>query len=341
MLGLIGIIIEYSFLLFFPIALVMSYLYLASLRAVLLGSNRAFKLAVLLGVMLIWLAAIPGPLVFLGAYLTAAFLTFLAWWPKFRKNEGIKEKLKAMYASLRALRRFFREGCGSLVGCLLRFTIAWPAAATLASTLQGFLSPLVMFIIGYIININIKIPDVFKNDEKLKNALTKVARIIMTFVAWGFAAMNILHNLLLPQWLLVQEYILSGEVSKLPLSARLMALIFGRTAAYVYGVMVVALAIYTALRIYQLISESIESPYVIVALSPFIGYAIAANKLGEPLTSLGYALGMTFALKFSGLGRLITPLQRGEGLIKKIGELMLEYDVPLGPLARLLGVREK
>jgi len=342
MFGVVGILIEYFLVIFLPIALLLSYLYIASLRATLLGSSRAFKLSVLLGVMLVWLAAIPGPLVFLGAYLTSSFLVFLAWWPKFRKREKLLNTLKSTISYLKAIRVYFNEGCTSLLGCLLRFTAAWPAVATLASTLQGFLAPIVMFIIGYIININIKVPAVgiLDGNPELANKLIKLLRVIMALVAWGFAIMNILHNLLTPQWLLIQEYIITGKVSKLPLSARLLAMLFGKTAAYIYGVMVVALALYTALRIYQLIAESIESPYVIVALSPLVGYAIAANKLGEPLTSIGYAVGMSVALRFPSLARLGDFFAKTEIFIDKIGKLIVEYEVPLGPLGKLLGVKE-
>ncbi len=340
MLGLMGILLEYSLVIFLPIAILLSYLYLASLKGVLKGSQRATKLALLLGVMLLWLAAVPGPLVFIGAYLSAAFLFTLVWWPNFTHPPSIKEKVKAFLEVLKNPKSRFLEGCSTFSGCFLRFTASWPASATIASSLQGFLSPLVLFATGYLINMNMSVPSVIKLDKSLEEFLVKIMRIIMTLVAWALAIMNLLHNLLLPQWMLVQEYILAGETSKLPLSARLMALLFGKTAAYIYGILVVTLAVYTAFRIYQLLSKAMGGPHSFTALAPFIGYALAANKLGEPMTSFGYAIGMTVALKGIDLKRAGALALKLEGVVVRIGKLMLEYDVPLGPLARLLGVKE-
>ncbi|UXD22877.1 hypothetical protein IPA_09155 [Ignicoccus pacificus DSM 13166] len=338
LIGLVGIALEYFLVIFLPTALILSYLYLASLRAYLEGGSRGFKLAVLLGVILSWLAAMPGPLVFIGAYLTSLFLFSLVWWPNFEHSKTWRGKLEEFLDFIKRPKERFFEGCRTFSGCVLRFTASWPAPATIASTLQGFLAPLVLFATGYAINTNVEIPEFIKEkpySEKIASAM----RIIMTLIAWAYAVMNILKNLLLPHWVLVQEYIIAGETSKLPLTARLLAILFGKTAAYVYGALVVILAVYTAYRIYQLLSRVVGGPHTFTALAPVIGYALAANKLGEPMTSIGYALGMTIALKgidLSGTGRFLLKLER---FVIRLGRALLEYDVPLGPLARLLGVK--
>jgi hypothetical protein len=311
LIGLVGIALEYFLLIFLPTALVLSYLYLASLRGYLEGSQRGFKLAVLLGVILAWLAAIPGPLIFLGAFVTSLFLFSLVWWPNFHHFRELKGLVRDFMKFLKDPKSRFFEGCKSFSGCVLRFSVAWPAPATIASTLQGILAPTVLFATGYAINVNTNLPD-FVKDKPYAKKLENFTRVIMTLIAWGYAIMNILKNILLPHWILMQEYILSGETSKLPLTARLMALLFGKTAAYVYGILIVALVAYTAYRIFRILSRAVGGPYTFTALAPIIGYALAANKLGEPMTSIGYALGMTIALKgidLSATGRFLLKLE--------------------------------
>ncbi len=348
MLGLVGIAIEYTLALFLPVAAVLSYLYLASLRALLLNSRRAKNAATLLGMVLLWLSAIAGPITFLGALLVSVALFSLVWWPRLGKGRpSIREALKALKPS--ELRERFKAGCATFSGCLIRYLLSWPAGAVFAVTLQGFLSPLVMFVLGYETNSSFEAPK-FLKDEKLAGLVRRALRVIMTLVAWGFAVLNVISNVLMPRWLIIQERIVAGEVKGLPLTARLLSTFIGREASYVYGALVLVLALYTAYRAYQYVSRRLKDVYLMTVLSPFIAFAVSANKLGEPLTSVSYAIGMTLALKQMkfGYGEKLAGAFKATNISvmigkvsEKLGKAILEYQVPLGPLAVIFGVKEK
>jgi hypothetical protein len=211
--------------------------------------------------------------------------------------------------------------------------MVWPALAALASTLHPFVSPLVMFALGLIL----KPKSTLNVPEKLQ-IINKIIVVIIVLAAWGFAIMNTLKNLLLPHWLLVQNYALSGEVSKLPLTARLMAKLFGKEAAYLYLALIVLLALYTVIRLNQVLPMS-EFKYAMVIISPFVGYAVSSNKLGEPLTSIAYAIGITMSatLKVNlDSDKAQALVSKVVLIIEKLGEKVLLLDLPTPNLRRLM-----
>jgi len=322
---LIGILIESTFLLFFPFVVVLSYLYLAGLKATVEGLKKGPRLAVLTGITLLWLATVPGPIAFAGALAITIAFVVLAFFENIVK--GIIALLKLLNP-----KRFWEgllEGCGSEEGCAARYLAAWPALAAAAATTQLITGPLTMFVLGMI-----------SRPPKLSGRLSHLSGLVglaVVLIAWAFAVINVLKNLVLPQWLLTQEYAISGEVSKLPLTARLLASVLGREAAYAYVALLIALAVYTASRVHSALKPETRRE-VVAAIAPFVAYSVSMNKLGEPLTSVAYALGLTVAYSMHKRG-LEVPGGLSEAVLRafaRIGKGILDYAVPLGPLRRLL-----
>ncbi len=324
---MLSVLIEFGFLLFIPLVLLLSYLYLAGLRGMLEGLEKGPKLALLTGVALLWLSAAPGPLAALGAFLGSLALAFVSFFDDV--IQGIKSFFKNL--GFRKVKEKLLKGCSDDVGCLFRYLFAWPALAAVAASTEAVAGPLTMFVMGYLV----KPP---KLEGKL-SAFNKLVSIIMLLIAWSYAVINTLKNLVLPHWLLVQEYAISGEVSKLPLTARILAKLFGKEAAYLYVAALLALAVYTVLRVHEAL-RSEKRREVMTTVSPFVAYAVSMNKLGEPLTSIAYALGMTLAYfmrtKNVNIPGSSSTLDKLLDLFARIGEHILEYSVPLGPLRRLL-----
>ena len=322
---IIGISIEAAFALFLPLVLALSYLYFAGLRGWLEGLQKGVRLSVLTGVALLWISLIPGPLTFLGALIASFVLVGITFF------KDVKSAVKAFGKILVPTKfvKLLKEGCNSDAGCLARYAAAWPALAALASTTEVVTAPLAMFIIGALT----KPPSV----KGRLSFLNKIISLVMILVAWAYAIINTLKNLLLPRWLLVQEYALTGEVSKLPLTARLLAKLLGKEAAYLYVAILISLAAYTVVRLHSAL-EAERRREVMASVSPFVAYAVSMNKLGEPLTSIAYALGMVLAY-FMRTRNVDVP----KGVVDKliyffatVGRRVLEYSVPLGPLRRLL-----
>ncbi|WP_148202296.1 hypothetical protein [Ignicoccus hospitalis] len=320
-----GIIIETSFLMFIPLVLFFDYLYFAGLRAWLEGLSKGARLAVLSGVALFWIAFVPGPLTFVGAFVVSMALGVLAFFQNVK--EGIKTLLVVL--SPTKARALLVEGCGSERGCFVRYLFAWPALAALAATAEALMGPLTMYIIGLMTK-----PPSLKGKLAVLN---KLISIVIIIVAWAFAFINILKNLILPHWLLLQEYAVSGEVSKLPLTARLLAKVLGKEAAYVYVTMLVILAAYTAIRVHTALDPR-RRREIMAAISPFVAYAVSMNKLGEPLTSVAYAAGVTSAyfMRSRNIDVPATLVDKVMAAFAKLGRAILEYSAPLGPLRRLL-----
>jgi len=322
---LIGILVESSFLVFLPLVALLGYLYLAGLRGWVEGLKKGPKLATLTGVALLWLSVVPGPIAFIGALTITLALVALTFFE--RVWEGIKSLLKVIVPS--NFKKYVMEGCKSYEGCAARYVAAWPALAALAASSEVITGPITMFVLGAIT----KPPEL---NGKVA-VLNRFIAFVMILIAWSYAVLNTLKNLILPNWLLVQEYALSGEVSKLPLTARILAMILGKEAAYAYTALLIALAVYTASRIHSALKLEFRRE-VVASIAPFVAYAVSMNKLGEPLTSIAYALGLTLAhfMRSRNLSMPTSILDKALMLFAKIGRGILDYSVPLGPLRRLL-----
>ena len=322
---MIGIAIETSFLIFLPLVAFLSYLYLVGLRAIVEGLGKGPKLVVLTGVALVWLASVPGPVAFLGAFIITIALVVLAFFDNLK--DGLKRIARVFVPS--KFKKLLVEGCASQEGCAARYLAAWPALAALAASTEVISGPLTMFVLGAI-----------SKPPELKGrlaAFNKLVALIMVLIAWGYAILNIIKNLVLPHWLLMQEYAISGEVSKLPLTARILAHFLGKEASYVYMALLITLAVYTASRVHSALKLEVRRD-VIAAIAPFVSYAVSMNKLGEPLTSVAYALGITLAYLMQSRNVKVPSevVERVLDLFAKIGKGILDYSVPVGPLRRLL-----
>jgi len=322
---LIGVLVESSFLVFLPLVVFLGYLYLAGLRGWVEGLKKGPKLATLTGVALLWLSVTPGPIAFLGALVITLALVVLTFFEKVL--DGVKALFRAVLPS--NFKKYVMEGCKSYEGCAARYVAAWPALAALAASTEVITGPITMFVLGAIT----KPPELSGKGA----ALNKFVALVMILVAWSYAVLNTLKNLLLPNWLLMQEYALSGEVSKLPLTAKILAMILGKEAAYVYTALLIALAVYTASRVHTALKLELRRE-VVASIAPFVAYAVSMNKLGEPLTSVAYALGLTFAhfMRSRNLSVPTSILDKTLALFAKIGKGILDYSVPLGSLRRLL-----
>ncbi len=325
---MIGLIVELLTASMLPVALVLSYIYVAAMKGLIeKGKNK--NLTLFLGVILLWIAAVMGPITFVGAFLVSIAFILLSW------VSDVKRLLRVqrLFKKLRLVREEFRRGCTTTMGCLLRFVALWPALASIAVSTYVVVAPIVMFIVGYLL----------KPRSSFKGRLEPLNNIIalgVVLVAWFYAITNTIKNVLLPRWLLLQNYALSGEVSKMPITARLLAKYLGREAAYIYLALLIALALYTVVRIHQVIPKS-NVKYSVVLIAPFLGYAVASNKLGEPITSVAYALGITLSVFVAPRFRAFEKggsklIERAFRVMDVVAKRLLDFDVPMGPLRRLL-----
>ncbi len=325
---MIGLLIELLTTSMLPISLIISYIYIASLRGFIeKGKNK--NLSLFLGVVLLWIAAIMGPISFVAAFLVSMVFVLLSWVSDIKYLIFINKIVKR----LKKAREEFRKGCTTTLGCILRFIVLWPALASIAVSTYVIMAPITMFIVGYLL----KPRSSFKGKLEPLNNLIAIGVVL---VAWFYAVTNTIKNILIPRWLLIQNYALSGEVNKLPITARILAKYLGKEAAYIYVALLVALALYTVIRLHQTLPKS-KIKYSTALIAPFLGYAIASNKLGEPITSIAYALGITSSVFLSSrLQRLEVGssmlFERVLNAFDEIAKKLLDFDVPLGPLRRLL-----
>ena len=324
---MIGLIVELLTTSLLPLALVLSYAYVVALRAYV-ERGKMKHASLFLGVVLLWIAALMGPLTLVSAFVASLAFVLLIWTPKV----NIKI-MKRLIDRLKRAKEEFVKGCKTNFGCLLRFLALWPALGAVAVSTYAIMAPIIMFIIGYLL----KPRQSFKGPLSFLNNVIAIAIVL---VAWFYAVMNTIENILLPKWLVLQNYALSGEVSKLPMTAKILAKYIGKEAAYAYIAILILLALYTVFRIHSVAPKS-ELKHAMTLFAPFLGYAIASNKLGEPLTSIAYALGITFSViaspKFQGIqergGRVI---ERVLVWFDAIAKRLFEFDVPMGPLRRLI-----
>ncbi len=325
---MIGLIVELLTTSMLPVALILSYVYIAALKGLVeKGKNK--NLTLFLSIILLWIAAIMGPITFIAAFLVSLAFILLSWVSDVKRLLYLQRVIK----KLKLARVEFRRGCKTTLGCLLRFVALWPALASIAVSTYVIVAPIVMFVVGYLL----------KPRSSFKGRLEPLNNIValgVVLVAWFYAITNTIKNILMPKWLLLQNYALNGEVNKMPITARILAKYLGKEAAYIYLALLIALALYTVVRIHQVIPKS-DVRYSVVLIAPFLGYAVASNKLGEPITSVAYALGVTLSVFIAP--RFRTFERGGSKLIERTFSAMeivairlLDFEVPMGPLRRLL-----
>ncbi len=302
---------ELLFMITFPFSLLLSYLYLASLKLILEGYRASYRLLFFTLSILLLIAMLPGPLSFLGALLVSLTIVIITW----RGRGGFTIDL----------RKAWREGCVSTWGCIVRYLVAWPALAAVSTSIYPFLAPIIAMAAAHVSLINK--PSWFKK--------------IYVLAAWAMAFMNTIKNILEPQWYEIQMEIIKGKEVKGLFSLEILTRLFGSIGVYLYAILILALTAYTAVQIYKMLRRNVTGAYAITLSAPIIGYAVATNKLGEPLTSFAYAFGATLIAIGINLTRASFIVKKIEPLLETLGEAVLNYKIPLAPLmivGKVLGV---
>ncbi len=302
---------EVIFVITFPLSLFLSYLYLVSLRLILDGVRVSLRLTVFTLSILLLIALLPGPLSFLGALIVSLIIVFVTWRGKGTFTWNFKEA--------------WREGCTTTLGCILRYLTAWPALAAVSTSIYPLLAPLIAMAAAHVSLINK--PSWFKK--------------IYVLFAWSTAFINAIKNILEPQWYEIQMEIIKGKEVKGVMLLEILTKIFGAVGVYLYVISILIITAYTAVQIYRLLRRNIAGAYAVTLSAPIIGYAVATNKLGEPLTSFAYAFGATLMAFGVNLTKTSFIVRRLEPFLEMMGEAVLNYKLPTYPLTimkKVLGI---
>ena len=293
---------EIIFAITFPVSIIFSYLYLASLRLILEGERFSLRITVFSLTILLLIALLPGPLSFLGALLVSLIIVFVTWRGKGQFTWNFKEA--------------WREGCVTTLGCILRYLTAWPALAAVSTSIYPLLAPLIAMASAHVSLLNK--PSWFRK--------------LYVLIAWLMAFMNLVKNLLEPRWYEIQMEIVKGKEVKGMLALELLTKFFGKVGVYLYASLILLITAYTAIQIYMMLRRNITGAYAITLAAPIIGYAVATNKLGEPLTSFAYAFGATLIAFGLDLTKTSFIVRKLEPFLEMLGEAVLNYKLPLRPL---------
>ncbi len=187
---------------------------------------------------------------------------------------------------------------GSKRSLFLRYALASPPVALVASSFYPFVGPVALFAMGYSLE-------------------GKVA--LMTAVGGWFGLMASLRGEMGP---LVRARLIEEK-----LKIFIKNITFPE-ALVAYLVLVIGLSAFATYGFYKKIKDwGIE---VVALFVPLVAYAIAQNRFGEPLAVASFALGATLAAK----GKAFDPLHILSKLakyLKKLGGIVLYYEVPMKP----------
>ena len=187
---------------------------------------------------------------------------------------------------------------GDKLSIFLRYALVSPSAALVATSLYPVLGPISLFAMGY--------------------SLQGPVALFSAIGGW----LGLLASLKGEMGPLVRARLIEEKVRMF---------IKGVTfpeALVAYIAFVFVLTLLATYGFYKKIKDwGIE---VVALFVPLVAYAIAQNRFGEPLAVGSFALGATLSLKF----RVVDPtkiLEKSAQFLKKLGAILVYYEVPLRP----------